>query len=118
MPLPNQLMTYEEILKQAPKEYCQQVAKRIGLPDRLPVSSLRRKIPQKLLNLPFLKDLVARLTPYERSVLTMLTFSCGSGGVPFDLFNRKLNLLPRFRAMKADIECVPIKAKPRPPLPS
>lgn len=93
MPLPNQLMTYEEILKQAPKEYCQQVAKRIGLPDRLPVSSLRRKIPQQLLNLPFLKDLVSHLTPYERSVLTILTFACGGGGVPFDLFNRKLNQL-------------------------
>ena len=39
---------------------------------------------------------------------------CGYCKVPMD----GEELIPIFRAMKADIECVPIKAKPRPRLPS
>ncbi|MBI1923340.1 hypothetical protein HYR99_03715 [Candidatus Poribacteria bacterium] len=88
-------MTYEEILEQAPKEYCQRVARRMGLSDRLPILTLRQKISQMLLNAESLETLVGRLNHDERSVLTMLAFSCGTMGVPFHLFNRKLNQLSR-----------------------
>ena len=92
----NKRTTYKEILQGVPKEYCQAIARRIGLTDRQPPSVLREKIPQHLLDPAFLRNLIARLNPYERSILMMLAFSCDETiGVPFELFNRKLNQMSR-----------------------
>ncbi len=91
----NETMGYREIIQRVPKEYCRLVAKRIGLSSQLSVQSLREKIPERALNIVWLKDTIARLTPQERSVLTTLTFLSGSYGVPVDTFNRKLKQLCR-----------------------
>ncbi|MCZ6677139.1 MAG: helicase-associated domain-containing protein [Candidatus Poribacteria bacterium] len=88
-------MNYRDILKNVPKEYCQRVAHRIGLTDRLPASTLQKKLLQQFLNPDLLKNMVDRLGSHERSALTMLAFSCGETGVPFHLFNRKLNQMSR-----------------------
>lgn len=91
----NETTEYREIIQRVPKEYCRLVAKKIGLSSQLPVQSLREKIPEKVLNIVWLKDTVARLKPYERSVLTTLTFLSGSHGVSVDSFNQKLKQLYR-----------------------
>ncbi len=88
-------MNYRDFLKNASKAYCQRAARRIGLTDRLPASKLRHQIVERFLNPAFLKDLVARLNSYERLVLMILAFSCGETGVPFHLFNRKVNQMSR-----------------------
>ena len=88
-------MTYKDILKSAPKKYCQRIARRLGLTDRLTILGLREKISQIFLNPAALKHLVARLSDTERSVLTTLTFCCGETGVPYHLFNRKVNQMSR-----------------------
>lgn len=84
-------MNYRDFLKNASKAYCQRVARRIGLTDRLPASKLRQQIVDRFLNPSSLKDSVTRLNSYERLVLMILAFSCGEMGVPFHLFNRKIN---------------------------
>lgn len=89
----NETMGYKEIIQRASKEYCRLVAKKIGLPSQLSVQSLREKIPERVLNVTWLKERVTRLNPHERSVLTTLTFLSGSHGVTVDLFNRKLKQL-------------------------
>ena len=91
----NETMGYKEIIQRASKEYCRLVAKRIGLPSQLSVQSLREKIPERVLNITWLKERVTRLNPHERSVLTTLTFLSGSHGVPVDLLNQKLKQLCR-----------------------
>ena len=91
----NETTGYKEIIQRAPKEYCQLVAKRIGLPNQPSVQRLREEISERVLNIVWLKDTVAHLHPHERSVLTTLTFLSGSHGVPVDLFNRKLKQLCR-----------------------
>ena len=88
-------MNYKDLLKNAPKAYCQRVARRIGLTDRLPVPKLRQQIAERFLNPLSLKDSVARLNSHERLVLMILAFSCGETGVPFHLFNRKVNQMSR-----------------------
>ena len=88
-------MNYRDLLKNASKAYCQRVARRIGLTDRLPTSKLRQQIVETFLNPASLKDSVARLNSYERLVLMILAFSCGETGVPFHLFNRKINQMSR-----------------------
>ena len=88
-------MNYIDFLKNAPKTYCQRVARRIGLTDRLPASKLREQIAGIFLNPTSLKDLVGRLNSYERLVLMVLAFSCGETGVPFHLFNRKIHQMSR-----------------------
>ena len=88
-------MNYRDFLKNASKAYCQRVARRIGLTDRLPASKLRQQIVDGFLNPSSLNDAVARLNSYERLVLMMLAFSCGETGVPFHLFNRKVNQMSR-----------------------
>ena len=88
-------MNYRDLLKNASKAYCQRVARRMGLTDRLPASKLRQQITERFLNLTSLKDSVARLNSYERLVLMILAFSCGETGVPFHLFNRKVNQMSR-----------------------
>ena len=88
-------MNYRDLLKNASKAYCQRVARRIGLTDRLPASKLRQQIVDRFLNPASLKDSVARLNSYERLVLMVLAFSCGETGVPFHLFNRKINQMSR-----------------------
>ena len=88
-------MNYRDFLKNAPKAYCQRVARRIGLTDRLPASKLRQQITERFLNSTSLNDSVARLNSHERLVLMILAFSCGETGVPFHLFNRKVNQMSR-----------------------
>ena len=88
-------MNYRDLLKNASKAYCQRVARRIGLTDRLPASELRQQIVQTFLNPVSVQDSVARLNSYERLVLMILAFSCGETGVPFHLFNRKINQMSR-----------------------
>ena len=88
-------MNYRDFLKNASKAYCQRVARRIGLTDRLPASTLRQQIAERFLNPSSLKESVARLNSYERLVLMILAFSCGKTGVPFHLFNRKVNQMSR-----------------------
>ena len=88
-------MNYRDLIKNASKAYCQRVARRIGLTDRLPASKLRQQIVDRFLNPSSLKDSVARLNSYERLVLMILAFSCGEKGVPFHLFNRKVNQMSR-----------------------
>ena len=88
-------MNYRDLLKNASKAYCQRVARRIGLTDRLPASKLRLQIVERFLDPSSLKDSVARLNSYERLVLMVLAFSCGERGVPFHLFNRKVNQMSR-----------------------
>ena len=91
----NETMGYREIIQRAPKEYCQLVAKRIGLPSQLSIQNLRDKIPERVLNTTWLKETVTRLNVQERSVLSTLTFLSGSHGVPVDFFNQKLKQLCR-----------------------
>ena len=43
-------MNYKDLLKNAPKTYCQRVARRIGLTDQLPASKLRQQIIKVFLN--------------------------------------------------------------------
>ncbi|MDE0301123.1 MAG: helicase-associated domain-containing protein [Candidatus Poribacteria bacterium] len=62
---------------------------------QLSVQSLRKKIPERVLNIAWLKATITRLNPHERSLLTTLTFLSGSHGVTVDLFNRKLKQLCR-----------------------
>ena len=88
-------MNYRDLLKNASKAYCQRVARRIGFTDRLPESKLRQQIVERFLNPSALKDSVARFNPHERLVLMILAFSCGETGVPFHLFNRKVNQMSR-----------------------
>ena len=88
-------MNYRDLLKNASKAYCQRVARRIGLTDRLSPSKLREQIVDRFLSPSSLKDSVARLNSYERLVLMILAFSCGETGVPFHLFNRKINQMSR-----------------------
>ena len=88
-------MNYRDFLKNASKAYCQRVARRIGFTDRLPESKLRQQIVERFLNPSALKDSVARLNSHERLVLMILAFSCGETGVPFHLFNRKVNQMSR-----------------------
>ena len=88
-------MNYKDLLKNASKAYCQRVARRMGLTDRLPASKLRQQIVEIFLNPVSLKDSVSRLNSYERLVLKILAFSCGETGVPFHLFNRKVNQMSR-----------------------
>ena len=88
-------MNYKDLLKNAPKTYCQRVARRIGLTDQLPASKLRQQIIKVFLNPASLKDLVARLNSHERLVLMALAFSCGENGVPFHYFNRKVHQMSR-----------------------
>ena len=88
-------MNYKDLLKNASKTYCQRIARRLGLTDRLPVSQLRQQIVETFLNLVSLRDSVSRLNSHERLVLTILAFSCGETGVPYHLFNRKVNQLSR-----------------------
>ena len=89
-------MNYKDLLKNASKAYCQRIARRLGLTNRLPVSELRQQIVETFLNPVSLRNSVARLNPHERLVLTILVFSCGERtGVPFHLFNRKINQLSR-----------------------
>ena len=88
-------MNYRDLLKNASKAYCQRVARRTGLTDRLPVLKLRQQIVDRFLDPSSLKDSVARLNSYERLVLMILAFSCGERGVPFHLFNRKVNQMSR-----------------------
>ena len=88
-------MNYRDLLKNASKAYCQRIARQIGLTDRLPASKLRQQIVQTFLTPACLKDSVARLNSYERLVLMILAFSCGETGVPFHLFNRKINQMSR-----------------------
>ena len=88
-------MNYRDLLKNAPKPYCQRVARRIGLTDRLPASKLRQQIVERFLNPSSLKDSVERLNSHERLVLMILAFSCGETGIPFHLFNRKINQMSR-----------------------
>ena len=88
-------MNYGDLLKNASKAYCQRVARRIGFTDRLPESKLRQQIVERFLNPSALKDSVARLNSHERLVLMILAFSCGETGVPFHLFNRKVNQMSR-----------------------
>ena len=90
-------MGYREIIRRAPKGYCRLVGKRIGLPGRLSLHSLREKIAERVLNIAWLKDAVSRLNPQERSVLITLAFLSGRDGVPVDVFNLKLNQLSRGR---------------------
>ena len=73
-------MNYRDFLKNASKAYCQRVARRIGLTDRLPASKLRQQIVERFLDPSSLKDSVARLNSYERLVLMILAFSCGETG--------------------------------------
>ena len=84
-------MNYSDFLKNASKAYCQRIARRLGLTDRLPASGLRQQIVERFLDPAFLKDAVERFNSYERLVLMILAFSCGETGVPFHLFNRKVN---------------------------
>lgn len=84
-------MNYSDFLKNASKSYCQRIARRIKLTDRLPLPGLRQQIAERFLDPASLKDSVARLNSYERLVLMVLAFSCGETGVPFHLFNRKVN---------------------------
>ena len=88
-------MNYKDLLKNASKAYCQRVARRLGLTDRLPASKLRQQIVEIFLNPVSLKDSVSRFNSYERLVLKILAFSCGETGVPFHLFNRKVNQMSR-----------------------
>lgn len=88
-------MNYRDFLKNASKVYCQGIARRMGLTDRLPASKLHQQIVEIFLNPVSLKNAVARLNSYERLVLRILTFSCGDTGVPFHLFNRKINQMSR-----------------------
>ena len=88
-------MNYKDLLKNASKAYCQRVARRMGLTDRLTTSKLRQQIVEIFLNPVSLKDSVSRLNSYERLVLKILAFSCGETGVPFHLFNRKVNQMSR-----------------------
>ena len=97
----NEKTGYRELIQRVPKEYCQLVAKRIGLPSQLSIQNLRDKIPERVLNTTWLKETVTRLNLHERSVLTALTFLSGSHGVPVDSFNRKLKQLCR------DWSCAP-----------
>ena len=84
-------MNYSDFLKNASKAYCQRIARRMRLTDRLPTSELRQQIAERFLDPAFLKDSIARFNSYERLVLMILAFSCGETGVPFHLFNRKVN---------------------------
>ena len=84
-------MNYSDFLKNASKAYCQRIARRMRLADRLPTSGLRQQIVERFLDPASLKDSVERLNSYERLVLMILAFSCGETGVPFHLFNRKVN---------------------------
>ena len=95
-------MGYREIIRRAPKGYCRLVGKRIGLPGRLSLHSLREKIAERVLNIAWLKDAVSRLNPQERSVLITLAFLSGRDGVPVDVFNLKLNQLSRGGASTAE----------------
>lgn len=88
-------MDYKDLLKNASKTYCQRVARRLGLTDRLPLSKLRQQIVEAFVNPVFLRDWVVSLNSYERLVLRILVFSCGETGVPFHLFNRKVNQMSR-----------------------
>ncbi len=88
-------MNYKDILKNAPTEYCQRAARWIGLTGQLTASKLRKEIVQMFLNPASLRNLTARLSSCERLVLTMLAFSCGKAGVPFHLFNQKVNQMSR-----------------------
>ncbi len=88
-------MNYRDFLKNASKVYCQRIARRLGLTDRLTASQLRQQIVEIFLDPVSLKKAVARLDSYERLVLIILTFSCGDTGVPFPLFNRKINQMSR-----------------------
>ena len=88
-------MNYRDLLKNASKAYCQRVARRIGSTDRLPASKLRQQIADRFLDPSSLKDTVARLNSHERLVLMILAFSCGETGIPFHLFNRKVNQMSR-----------------------
>ena len=88
-------MNYRDLLKNASKAYCQRVARRMGLTDRLPASRLRQQIVERFLNPASLKDSVSRLNSHERLVLKILAFSCGETGIPFHLFNRKVNQMSR-----------------------
>ena len=67
----------------------------MGLIDRLPASKLQQQIVEIFLNPVSLQNAVARLNSYERLVLIILAFSCGDTGVPFHLFNRKVNQMSR-----------------------
>lgn len=88
-------MNYSDLLKNAPKTYCQRVARRIGLTNRLPASELRQQIIKRFLNPVSLKDLVERLNAHECLVLMIFAFSCSEDGVPFRLFNRKVHQMSR-----------------------
>ena len=88
-------MNYKDILKNAPTEYCQRAARWIGLTGQLTASKLRKEIVQMFLNPASLRNLTARLSSCEHLVLTMLAFSCGKAGVPFHLFNQKVNQMSR-----------------------
>ena len=88
-------MNYSDLLRNASKAYCQRVARRLGLTDRLPASKLRQQIVERFLDPASVNNLVVRLSSYERLVLMILAFSCGETGVPFHLFNRKVNQMSR-----------------------
>ena len=88
-------MNYKNILKRTPKAYCQRVARRIGLTDRLPISKLHQSIVETFLSPVSLRNLVTRLNSHERFVLMILAFSSSEPGVPFHPFNRKVNQMSR-----------------------
>ena len=94
----NENLTYRELLKRAPKEYCQLVAKTIGLSRQLSLQSLREQISEKVLNSTWLQNFINHLNDDHRAVLTSLTFLCGSHGMPLDLFNQKLKHYGRHAA--------------------
>ena len=88
-------MNYRDVLKHTSKAYCQRIARRIGLTDRLPTSKLHQQMVEIFLSPTSLKSLVARLNSHERLVLMILAFSSGEMGVPFHPFNRKVKQMSR-----------------------
>ncbi len=88
-------MNYRDVLKHTSKAYCQRVARRIGLADRLPTSKLHEQMVETFLNPASLKNLVARFNYHECLVLMILAFSAGEMGVPFHSFNQKVNQMSR-----------------------
>ena len=91
----NKTIGYKEIIRRAPPEYCRVVGRKIGLPSRFSVRKLKDQIAERVLDIAWLKDAVARLSPQERSALITLTFLSGSAGVPLHRFEQKLRQLSR-----------------------
>ena len=86
-------MKYQDRLSQSSNEYCRLIAYRNDL--HIPTSDveLRSLLLSKFTDETFLKNVVNRLSRYERTALKILMLSCGDKGIPFEQFNNKIKSL-------------------------